>query len=81
MPIAKFARNLFFQIEPLKILFQQGSVGVGSTIELLLSRIVALEECFDSRPGDVAEQRRRDDLIMYVLVFPLDLYLSSFQQV
>ena len=31
----------------------------------LLPRIVALEERFDSPPGEVAEQRRRSDLIRY----------------
>ena len=35
----------------------------------LLARIVVLEERFDTRPGDVAEQRRRDDLIRYATIF------------
>ena len=37
-------------------------------IENLLSRVVSLEECFNSRPSDVADQRRRDDLIRYVTI-------------
>ena len=36
----------------------------------ILSRIVALEERFNSRPSDVAEQRRRDELIRYATVPP-----------
>ena len=51
----------------------QGTVAIGNKIENLLSRIVALEERFDSRPGDVAEQRRRDELIRYVVVPPFIL--------
>ena len=58
----------------------QGTITVGNKIEDLLSRIVALEESFDSRPGDVAEQRRRDEVRSYVIIAPLDLVLSSFQQ-
>ncbi|KAF9642677.1 hypothetical protein BDM02DRAFT_3192825 [Thelephora ganbajun] len=41
----------------------QGTIAIGNGIETLLSRIVALEELFYSRPGDVEEQRRRDKLI------------------
>ena len=41
----------------------QETVAVGNRISNLLSRIVTLEDCFDSRPSDVAERRRRDDLI------------------
>ena len=43
----------------------------------LLSRIVALESRFDSRPSDVEEQRRRDDLIRCVTIPPLLLVLIS----
>jgi len=35
---------------------------LGNKVEVLLPRIAALEEHFDSRPSDVAEQRRRDEL-------------------
>ena len=48
----------------------QGAVAVGNKIEGLLSRIVALENHFDSRPSDVADQRRRDELRRYVATFP-----------
>ncbi|KAF9644990.1 hypothetical protein BDM02DRAFT_3121009 [Thelephora ganbajun] len=41
----------------------QGTVVIGNKIEDLLSRIVALEERFYSRPDDVEEQRRRRGLI------------------
>ncbi|KAF9642557.1 hypothetical protein BDM02DRAFT_3133008 [Thelephora ganbajun] len=41
----------------------QETVAIGNKIEVLLSCIVALEERFDSRPGDVEEQRRRRELI------------------
>ena len=51
----------------------QGSAAVGDKIEVLLSHVVALEDFFDSRPGDVAEQRRRDELIEYVVVPPFEL--------
>ena len=37
-------------------------------VKILLSRLASLYECFNSRPSDVADQRRRDDLIRYVTV-------------
>lgn len=54
---------------------------IGIEVEHLLSRVVVLEERFDSRPDDVAEQRRRDELIRYVVVPRFDLVLNSFQKV
>ena len=57
---------------------RQGSAAVGDKIKVLLSHVVALEDFFDSRPGDVAEQRRRDELIQYVVVLPLNSDLSTF---
>ena len=36
---------------------------MGNKVANLLSRIVALEDCFDSPPSGVPEQRRRVDLI------------------
>ena len=54
---------------------------MGYEVELLLSHVVALEECFNSRPGDVAEQRLRDELIRYVLLPPQVLVLSFSQRV
>ncbi|KAF9644548.1 hypothetical protein BDM02DRAFT_3190497 [Thelephora ganbajun] len=41
----------------------QETVSIGNRLEVLLSRIVTLEERFYSRPDDVEEQRRRDNLI------------------
>ena len=48
---------------------------MGNKLSNLLSRVVALESCFDSRPSDVAEQRRRNDLIRCVSIPPLLLVL------
>ena len=59
----------------------QESVAVENKVEVLLSHVVALEECFDSRPGDVTEQRRRDQLIRCVIAPPLNLDLITFQRV
>ena len=59
----------------------QGIIAIGNKIEDLLSRIVALEQRFDSRTDDVAERRRRDDLRRCVIIPPLYVVLSSFQQV
>ena len=36
-------------------------------IEVLLLHADALEEHFGTRPGDVAEQRRRDEIIQYAI--------------
>ena len=36
-------------------------------IEVLLSHVVGLEDCFDSRPSGVAEQRHRSGLIRYAI--------------
>ena len=58
----------------------QGTAAVGNKIEDLLSRIVTLEARFATRPDDVAEQRRRSDLIWYVVIAPLNTMLRSFQQ-
>ena len=41
---------------------------MNSRIENLLSRVVSLEERFNSRPSDVADLRRRDELRQYVTV-------------
>ncbi|KAF9786262.1 hypothetical protein BJ322DRAFT_775758 [Thelephora terrestris] len=40
----------------------EGTVAIGNRIEGLLSRVIALERSFDSRPSDVPERRRRDEL-------------------
>ena len=45
----------------------QGTIAVESSIKNILPRIIALEEHFDSRPGDVAEHRRREELIRYAV--------------
>ena len=42
---------------------------MGNKVENLFPRIIALEERFDSRPTDVAEQRHRDELLGYA-AFP-----------
>ena len=43
----------------------------------LLPRIVALEERFDTRPSNVSEQRRRNDLIRYATILPYISVLIS----
>ena len=42
---------------------------MNNRIKNLLSRVVSLEECFNSRPIDVTDQRRRTKLIEYVTDF------------
>ncbi|KAF9642939.1 hypothetical protein BDM02DRAFT_1798063 [Thelephora ganbajun] len=59
----------------------QEAVAIGNRTENLLSRIAALEEHFYSRPDDVEEQRRRDKLIRYVVIPPLESVLRPFQRV
>ena len=41
---------------------------MNNRIKILLSRLASLDECFSSRSSDVADQRRRDDLIRYVTI-------------
>ena len=41
---------------------------MNSRIENLLSRVVSLEECFNSLPIDETDQRRRFESIRYVIV-------------
>ena len=41
---------------------------MNNRIENLLSRVVSLEECFDSLPIDMTDQRRRFESIRYVAV-------------
>lgn len=45
---------------------------MGNKVEDLLSRIVALEELFDSRPDDVTELRHRGKLQRYALTLPVN---------
>jgi len=45
----------------------QETTVIRNKIEDLLSRLAALEARFTTRPGDVAEQRRRGQLIRYVM--------------
>ena len=61
-------------------MYFQGAVAVGNRVENLLSRVVELEEDFDSCPHDVAEQRRRSKLREYVTTFPSDFVLSFSQR-
>ena len=44
----------------------------------LLSRIVTLEEHFNTCPSDVAEQRHRDELIWYATIPPLSPVAAHF---
>ncbi|KAF9646638.1 hypothetical protein BDM02DRAFT_2989282 [Thelephora ganbajun] len=56
----------------------QEAIAIGNKTEVLLSRIVALEERFDSCPDGVEELRRRDRLIRYAGIMHSDLALSPF---
>ena len=58
------AQFFLLQILPQEI------VVIGSKVEDLLSRIDALEQYFDSRPGDREELNRRSDVVRYVINFP-----------
>ena len=81
LPIAKCVSNSCSEF--LRQTHFQAAVTVGNRINIILSRLVALEELFDSRPSDVAEQRRRDGLIRYVILSPFSfvLCLSPLQRV
>ena len=52
---------------------------MGNRISVILSRLITLEELFDSCPSDVAEQRNRDGVIRYVIIPPLYSILSPLQ--
>ena len=66
---------------PVWLRHMQGSATARNKIDVLLSRIVVLEESFNSRPGNVVDQRRRDELLRYATSPPLRLAaLTSFQQ-
>ena len=54
----------------MKLIPLQESVSVGNKVEVLLQRIASLEALFATPPGDVDEQRRRYDLIWYVVIPP-----------
>ena len=57
----------------------QETVVAGNKIEDLLSRIVALEARFATLPGDVEEQRRRQELIEYAVLALRDSIFTFFQ--
>ena len=59
-------------------MYSQEADAVRNKIEGLLPRIVGLEARFAAPPGDVAELRRRSDLIRYVVTSTLDTMLSPF---
>ena len=48
-------------------------MAVRDKVDGLLSHIVALEERFNSLPGDLAEQRRRSEVIQYAVAPPVVL--------
>ena len=58
----------------------QEIVTVSNRVKNLLSRVVALEERFNSRPSDVTDQRHRDGLIRYVTAHPFRSVLISPQK-
>ena len=59
----------------------QGAIAVGNRTEVLLSRVDAVEKHFDSRPDDLADQRRREGLKEYAIPPPsvpcADLLLAN----
>ena len=65
--IAKYARNLPFKISIWQTHAQE-VVSTETKIKILVGCITALDERFDSKPSDIAEQRRRKDLIWYAIV-------------
>ena len=72
----KVRRQFPVQNPPLTMEFQE-TVAVERYIKNLLPRIVALEELFNSPPGEVAEHRRRQELIRYAVNRPLRSFLMS----
>ena len=79
LTMTRFGRNYVPRlILPLTTYFQ-GAVAVRNRAEDLLSRVIELEEQFNSCPHNIPEQRRREKLRQYVPIFPLDSVLSCFQ--
>ena len=70
--ITTYVFDLLLQILLLQT-HPQGSFGVKSKTEDLLSRIAALEMHFDSRPSDVVELRRRSEVVQYATATPSPL--------
>ena len=62
----------------------QETAAVRNKIENLLSRVTALEALFATPPGEVIEQRRRNGLIRYAVIppvnFPLLVTMLSYSQ-
>jgi len=75
----KFAHHSLLTISSLQIHLQETLV-VRDKIEDLLSRVAALEADFATLPGDVDEQRRRRELIRYVILSLWGSTLTSFQR-
>ena len=70
VPTTRFA-HIPMLISAISHNFQENSA-VGNKVSNLLSRIDALEDCFDSPPSGVPEQGRRVDLIRYwAAILPL----------
>jgi hypothetical protein len=59
----------------------QGTVTVGEKAQSLSLRIAELETIFEAPSDDETEQIRRNELLRYGIVPPLDSRLSSSQQV
>lgn len=67
--VARFARDPLLKAF-LRLTLPQEAVAIGNKIENLLLHVAALEALFTTRPGDVEEQRRRNELIRYVVIVP-----------
>ena len=51
---------------------------VGSKAKHMISRVDALEEHFDSRPSDIAQQKHRGEVIRYAIFCPTVLDPETF---
>ena len=72
MPFIPITKSVYTPAQDSALLTPfQGTVAIRGKIEGLRSRVVALEERFNSPPNDVEEQRRRNGLIRYGAIPPL----------
>ena len=57
-------------LQPLSSIHLQETIHIGSKARDLISRVDALEKCFDSSPSDVAEMKNRGEVILYAIICP-----------
>jgi len=78
IPITRFAYVHLLRILLLRTHLQD-TVAVRDKIDSLRSRITVLEPLFAAPAGDVAEGKRRNELLWYVIVLHPDPALIPFQ--